>query len=692
MRSFILSGACISALVCPALAQDQITQADLLRRVIDLERLTTPPSVGEQTGLFSSYDRRSRIDKQGNYVAWHADDDCGHFLRVSADGWHVMAEMEGPGALTRIWSASPRGDIRFILDGEAVIDTQCDELLSGRLTPFEGPLVFRGLNCYFPIGFNRSCQVLCREKTLCYQINFVRFPRQVQVERFKSELDEAARAALEEVKTTLEKGFTDDQLFGGRRTMPIAVQQDLGPGEVLSETVEGAGTVRALYVALTDRVNPRELYALHRCLLRVYYDGAELPSVEAPLIDFFGSGFDLVSFRSLAVGTNKKLPLPLPDRHFGHDRFMYCYFPMPYRNGLRVEIENLNTGKRKIGLLLHMRVDLQPPAADALRFFARFRREDPCETPDYPLLETTGRGRLVGCVLNVDCPRAAWWGAGDDKVWIDGEKFPSYFGTGTEHYLGDAAGLRPLLDPLVGATRTGPYGKNSAYRWHIPDVVNFQKSIRFALGNRQPEGVQDTYYSSVVYWYAEPGGKHFFEPLTAVDLTLPGLRIPGAIEVEDTIVSTDWGNLVKQKYAGGAELSGETAASISTTEPVQINIHSPQARIVLLKLRTNPRRPFETITFTDADGQTIGTVEYSRAAEGMYTVGQLRLKQGNNRIILQCSRTAMLDCWLLEELPEGKPPATGGRGSCRAPEEIERTAQREGEAPAEPRKGGRSSR
>lgn len=651
MRTSAIGCLTVLTLVWPALAQEHITQAELLKRVIDLERLTTPPAVGERTGMFSSYDRRSRIDENGKYVDWDANGDRGQFLRRDDDGWDVMAEMQGPGAITRIWSANPHGDIRFVLDGQVVIDTTFGELMSGRLEPFTEPLVYRGLNCYFPIGFNQSCKVVCRESTAYYQINFVQFPRGTRVERFKFELDEAARAALAEVKQTFEEGLTQKQLFGDRRILRVAVQEGIRPGTVLSERVEGAGTVRALYVALTDRTDPRELYALHRCILRIYVDGEQEPSVEAPLIDFFGSGFELVPFNSLVVGTDKKPPFPLPDRRFGQDRLMYSYFPMPFRDGLRVEIESLNRSRKRIGLLLYLQVDTQPPAADALRFYARFRKEDPCRVFDYPILETIGRGRVVGCVLNVDCPRVAWWGEGDDKLWIDGETFPSYFGTGSEDYLGDAWGLHAHIRPLQGVTRTGPSGKNSAYRWHVGDCINFQKSLRFTIENWQHDRAKDTYYSTIVYWYGQPGAQHFFEPLALADLTPPGLRIPGAIEVEGNILSPDWGNVIRQQHAGGAELSGGELANIITAQPVQINIPSDGDRTVRLKLRANPRRSFETVTVTDAGGRTVGTVTYDRAAEGMYTVGLIRLEKGNNRVAVRCSRPTMLDCWVLEDLP-----------------------------------------
>jgi hypothetical protein len=641
--SAVRIGLLILALPASASAQEHITQANLLRRVIDVQRLATVPPAGERTALFSGHEPQLKADSAGEH----------------ADGWEVLAEIQEPGAITRIWSAQPQGQIRFVLDDELVIDTSFAALLDGSVPPFAEPLVYDGRNCCFPIGFARSCRIVGRECQSNYQINSIQFPPGTQVERFRTELDEAAQAALTDVKHALENGLSDKQLFGGQRTMPVAVQQDLGPGETLSESLKGGGTVRALYLALTDRTNPRDLYALHHCILRIYADGEKTPSIEAPLCDFFGAGFDWVPVQTLVVGTDKILPLPLPDRRTGEDRFMYCLFPMPYRDGLRIEIENLNDAKRKIGLLLHLRVDTRPPVPDALRFYARFRREDPCRGPEYPVLDTSGRGRVVGCVLDVDCPRTGWWGAGRDQLWIDGGGSPAYLGMGIGDYFGDAGPLHPHIRPLQGVTRTGPYGKSSAYRWQIADCVNFQKAVRFSFENRPERGLKDTYFGSIAYWYGEPGAKQFFKPLTPADVTPPGLRIPGAIEIESNIVGRDWGQVVKQKYADGAELSGQEAASITTDQPVQVNIPSDTARTVVLKLRLNPRRAFETVTVTDAASRAIGTVRYDRSSDGLYTVGMVALERGNNSVQVQCARPAVLDCWVLDTPPTTTGPRPG---------------------------------
>ena len=58
---------------------------------------------------------------------------------------------------------------------------------------------------------------------------------------------------------------------------------------------------------------------------------------------------------------------------------------------------------------------------------------------DWHLARIEGQGQLVGTLLNVENPPgAAWWGEGDEKIYVDGERFPSLFGTGTEDYFGYA--------------------------------------------------------------------------------------------------------------------------------------------------------------------------------------------------------------------------------------------------------------
>lgn len=474
----LIAMAIVTALALPALAQPTVSQADLLTRLTDVNRLLTPPVAGEDGACFTPAERRA-----------------------GEDGWDVLAELDGPGAILRLWVDEARGQLRFVLDGEVALEASCEDLLSGRRAPLEGPFVGGGRWCVFPVPFARSGRIEAQDGPGAYHVSMVRFAPNTKVARFRSPLDEAAQRTLEDVKRTLGKGLSDRQLDGGQRLLPVAVADELGPGQVLTQTLSGAGTVRALYLALTDPTDPQEPGALHQCTLRVTFDGEATPSVDSPLLDFFGVGFDRVPFNSLVVGTDKALPVPLPGRPLGQDRFMYCLWPMPYRDGLRIDIENRNASTRPIGLLLYLRVDTRPPPADALRFHAQYREARRCRDPRYAILDVAGPGRLVGCVLNVSGSRRGWWGAGPLRVWVDGAAQPVILATGADAYVGDAGGWRPWTGASFGVTRGEPARLNSAYRWHVADDVPFNKSLRFTLENTQADAA-GLHFGSVAYWYA----------------------------------------------------------------------------------------------------------------------------------------------------------------------------------------------
>jgi Protein of unknown function (DUF2961) len=642
-----------------AAAQDAsaITQADWLNRLIDLDRLTRPPAEGERSLVFSSFDRRSQIVADGRYAQWDAGNDKGQFLKKSADGWDVLAECSGPGAITRLLTSDLSGRIRIVLDGREAFDAPLAEFFGGSVEPLGEPLTCvlpnrGGGVCYFPIAFAKSCVVQTREFSGAYQVDCAMLPATTAVRRFSTELDEAAQKSLQTVVAALKRGLSEKQFLRGK-TGTIAAQPEkpLGPKDRLSESYDKPGTLRALYVSLTDRVEPRELLALHNMLLRIWFDGARRPQVEAPLADFFGSGFERNAYRGLVMGTDTLLEMPF--EHPNESWFMYCLFPMPFQRSMRIEIENRNDARKGIGVMLYMRVDLAAPAADALQFHAHYRGESPCSKFDYPVLESSGPGRYVGTVLNVIAPRAEWWGEGDHKAWIDGEAFPSIWGTSTADYFGFAPGAAASSRALGGATSLAPFGRNSAYRWHVSDDIVFHKSIKLAIENAQPGAAQDAGYASVAYWYAPGDARHFFTPLKDADLRVPDLKIPGAVEIEGSISGTDWGTELKQRDETGVEYSGRAAVRIAASQPVRAALKAPRAGRYRLQLRAVTGQSFETISVS-RDGKEIGVVKYSRQARGTYDVAELDLAAGETPLQLQCSKPAVLDCWILTPVEPGK--------------------------------------
>jgi len=242
-------------------------------------------------------------------------------------------------------------------------------------------------------------------------------------------------------------------------------------------------------------------------LLRIYYDGDPRPGVEAPVGDFFANAFGR---RSEVIS----LPVVVEDA----DSYN-CFWHMPFRKSIRIEIENQSD--KKISLLYYnidwIRKKSLP--RDTPYFYAQYRQEYPAQKgQDYTVLETQGKGHLVGVTLSVRTRSPSWFGEGDEKVWIDGEKDASIWGTGTEDYFLSAWGLKKTSTPSFGVPCFDQWGivggHTSAYRWHLSDPIVFNTGIRFAFEHygwispdENPEYKSTSWnereddYSSVAYWY-----------------------------------------------------------------------------------------------------------------------------------------------------------------------------------------------
>ncbi len=123
-------------------AQPSTSYADLVHRLIDLEHPATLPAAGEKCAQWASWDRASSYDAQtGKYVNWAANNDGPQFIREEGDQV-VMAEMEGPGCIWRIWSArAEQGHVKIYLDGaaEPAVDLPFVAYFRGDTAPFNYP-------------------------------------------------------------------------------------------------------------------------------------------------------------------------------------------------------------------------------------------------------------------------------------------------------------------------------------------------------------------------------------------------------------------------------------------------------------------------------------------------------------------------------------------------------------------------
>lgn len=290
------------------------------------------------------------------------------------------------------------------------------------------------------------------------------------------------------------------ELGQGWKENPFVV---VGPGKTVTlADIDGSGLIEHIWMTPTGN--------WRWSILRMYWDGESDPSVEVPVGDFFAMGWGKYApISSLAICVN-------PGSAFN------SYWPMPFRKKARLTLENID--EKPMTIYYQIDYSLAAVPADAAYFHAQYRRVNPLPYKDvYTILDgVKGKGQYVGTYLAWGVHNNGWWGEGEIKFYLDGDRdFPTINGTGTEDYFN---GSYDFEDPETHKydTFTSPYSglaqvikpdglyetqqRFGLYRWHIVDPVRFDKDLRVTIqdlgwqsGGRYLPLTDDI--SSVAYWY-----------------------------------------------------------------------------------------------------------------------------------------------------------------------------------------------
>ena len=340
--------------------------------------------------------------------------------------------------------------------------------------------------------------------------------RSISPENFNGEKGKGGMARLEDkdIPNTANAAFAARDLGQGWKVNPyvnIPANSTIDMAEI-----EGPGAIQHMWMTPTGN---RRL-----SILRIYWDDEKTPSVEVPLGDFFANGWgEYAHVSSLAVCVN-------PGSAFN------CYWVMPFRKKCRITLTNIDDTPMR--LYYQINYTLTEVPEDAAYFHAQFRRVNPLPYKEvYTIVDgIKGKGHYVGTYMCWGVNNNGWWGEGEIKFYMDGDKnFPTICGTGTEDYFcgsynfhvrdprtnaGDEHGYREFTTPYAGMPQVikpnGMYRSQmrfGLYRWHIMDPVRFEKDLKItiqALGwaaGRAYLPLQDD-ISSVAFWYqTEPHAK-----------------------------------------------------------------------------------------------------------------------------------------------------------------------------------------
>lgn len=295
--------------------------------------------------------------------------------------------------------------------------------------------------------------------------------------------------------------------------------RDLGQGwkvspsvEIASEQVftvaeiDGPGAIQHIWLTCFPD-------SWRHMILRMYWDDESEPSVETPLGDFFCNGWcERSNVNSLPVAVNPA-------------GGMNSYWVMPFHKKARITVEN----RMGTPVVLYYQIDytLTEVPEDAAYFHAQWRRSNPLAYKDVHVLldGIKGKGHYVGTYLAWQVNNNGWWGEGEIKFFMDGDReFPTICGTGTEDYFGGAWNFEqpkgeyaPFSTAYLGFHQVlkpdGLYRSQQRfgmYRWHVMDPIRFDSDLKVtiqALGWRSGGRylpLQDD-IASVSFWYqAEP--------------------------------------------------------------------------------------------------------------------------------------------------------------------------------------------
>lgn len=444
---------------------------------------------------FSSYDRTG-----GNN-----DGFSGRFSKLrTEDGNSVIAEMNGPGCIYRIWFTHSVHDapgllerkgehIRIYLNGspQPALDVPLERIFDGSLPRFPSPISGEGIGgfySYIPIPYRESCKVVVDgEAVRFYQINYATFPSDEGVKDFHMGLSAEEQRALDRAVAFWKDPLGDLIKTAGQKHA-AAVNFDPARDRACSARgkVEKPSLIQGISLA---GVSPEELDSTQ---IEILSEDDGITSIRLPLSLYLGQYFRPEPFSSLLFGEKGGVyynRVPVVCSGAWAVRF---YGEAPFNAELTVYTTPLSA-----------------PAGEMARLDVQVSQSLPTRLGVlHPLLVRKGRGHYVGTYLVTEGPKGLpYWLEGDDIWTVDGEM--TIHGTGSEDYFN--CGWYALKGRLNGPAAKPSHGfpiynetdttmRAAAFRWHLTDPVPFDNDIDAGIehGGRN-EKIAD--YRSAAFYY-----------------------------------------------------------------------------------------------------------------------------------------------------------------------------------------------
>ncbi len=609
----------------------KVTTSSLLNEMTDLTRLASSAGPSYTTSQASSYDRESTRE---GIDSWFANGDYGKYVgKIEVGGrteW-VLAQLSGPGTVVRIWSANPTGVLRFYFDGEKEprLTAKTLDLLTGKVKPYVEPYAYmaaRGCNLYFPFPYAKSLVITVEDTNknangMYYHVNYRTYQKGTTVETFRPDGIPSLASSLAPAPLR----------FGAEN--PFTVSKPLAKSWAIAQ---GPGMITGLKFKLNFPVTIREAdwndpiqkHNILRSLeLQMQFDGETC--VRIPLADLFAAGTQAKAFDTLPVSI--------------HGNEFTIRWPMPYKQQATIIL--VNYGDYPVTGSLSYAHQRLPNFGDRMYFHAQWGYDYKGTRPmtDMVFLNTRGEGRFVGCTLTVGNPVRAWWGEGDEKVNVDGEEFPSTFGTGTEDYFGYAWCCNEVFQQAYHAQPQCDGPANFGYavnaRYHIFDDIPFKKSMKFAI-EKWHWANTNAHYSYASFWYAKPGSKG---PVEIDPEALPFMQVSlkyapvGSLEGETLKFEANGGKAIIQEGIGGASDEKQIWwMDAKVGDRLTVNIPSASAGKFSVIMNACMATDYGAHRFF-LNGVEIGVMDFYSPdlLWKEFNLGEFDLKAGDNQLVIE---------------------------------------------------------
>ncbi len=518
--------------------KQKVTLESLLNEMTSKTSLTYFPENNYEIEQFSSYDRKSTSpDEEG----WWANADYTQFIREEENEGRrefVMFDVDGPGAVVRFWmtfagEGATEGILRIYIDGneQPVIEGNALEILSGgvlaaaplsaSVSP-ETEYERRGHNLYLPVPYAQHCKITIENAavkyednnwrpSIYYNINYRNYAQGTEVESFSKEI-------LHRVEQQINR---TNQMLVNRQEVEIPEVQlkKLAANEEWVIGLNGMKAISEIHMKLNAAGMNQ---ALRSTVLSISFDDEE--TVWVPVGDFFGTGYRIFQSETFYTSVSES-------------GLMKAFWKMPFQNSAKIRL--INYGNQEVEVELGVATEDYKWKNNSMYFGASWHEYNGINTAkdtstdwhfDVNYVDIKGQGVYAGDALTVFNTADAWWGEGDEKIFVNHESFPSCIGTGTEDYYGYAwcrpeKFTHPFIAQPTGAGNFHP-GMTVNMRYRALDAMPFtdELSSNIELWHWTKTKIN---YAMTAFFYVRPGFEINIKPDTEI------VKLPVAMKRSD---------------------------------------------------------------------------------------------------------------------------------------------------------------